>query len=550
MLFERHREAAQRLARQLARGPSDADDLVAEAFERVLRQLREGKGPDVSFRAYLLTTLRHVHFRRHAAEKRAVTTDDDQVLDRPTEEKDTVVAEFDNAAASRAFGSLPERWQMILWHLEVEGQRPAEVADLLGLKPNAVSALAYRAREALRQAYLLQHIADAPDESHVAILDQLPALVRNKLGRRDTEKVRRHLADCLTCSAAYAELTDMNSRLSAFLAPVVLGAAAAPYLRDVPSSAFTVVRHPWQRLQHWIHYGPAGVVAVRRTTTTLAALVIVGGFVGGLWAAQGSLFGVEADTHAAPPSSTPTVPPPSTSTTPSAPSPSGTGPATPAGTPTTTPTTTPTGSATTSPTPSAITSSSAPTGAPDTGGSAPSSPSSSPTATTRPPVPPVRASFQTAPNGLSVTVRGSASGGSGGYSYVWRFGDGATGSGQTAAHTYAGSGTYTVTLTASDGTRSRTVSRSVSVYAENEPPSAAFSTTLSGATVTVDASASADQDGTITGYQWDFGDDTTGTGKVASHTYPAAGEYLVRLTVTDDRGARASRVTTVVVDNG
>ena len=43
---------------------------------------------------------------------------------------------------------------MVLWHTEVEGQRPAEVAPLLGMSPNSVSALAYRAREGLRQAFV------------------------------------------------------------------------------------------------------------------------------------------------------------------------------------------------------------------------------------------------------------------------------------------------------------------------------------------------------------------------------------------------------------
>ena len=53
---------------------------------------------------------------------------------------------------ARAFASLPERWQAVLWHTEIEGARPADVAPLLGLTANSVAALAYRAREGLRQA--------------------------------------------------------------------------------------------------------------------------------------------------------------------------------------------------------------------------------------------------------------------------------------------------------------------------------------------------------------------------------------------------------------
>ena len=46
---------------------------------------------------------------------------------------------------------------MVLWHTEVEQQKPADIAPLLGMSANSVSALAYRAREGLRQAFLSQH---------------------------------------------------------------------------------------------------------------------------------------------------------------------------------------------------------------------------------------------------------------------------------------------------------------------------------------------------------------------------------------------------------
>ncbi|WP_436500622.1 S8 family serine peptidase [Actinokineospora sp. HUAS TT18] len=69
-------------------------------------------------------------------------------------------------------------------------------------------------------------------------------------------------------------------------------------------------------------------------------------------------------------------------------------------------------------------------------------------------------------------------------------------------------------------------------------PTAAFSASCSSANTTCsfDASASADADGTITGYAWDYGDGSTGTGKTSSRTYSKAGFYSVRLTVTDNAG--------------
>src|SRR2546430_10213444 len=47
---------------------------------------------------------------------------------------------------------------IFLWQLEVEGKTPAEVAPMFGLSGNGASALAMRAREGLRQAYLQEHI--------------------------------------------------------------------------------------------------------------------------------------------------------------------------------------------------------------------------------------------------------------------------------------------------------------------------------------------------------------------------------------------------------
>ena len=56
-----------------------------------------------------------------------------------------------------------------------------------------------------------------------------------------------------------------------------------------------------------------------------------------------------------------------------------------------------------------------------------------------------------------------------------------------------------------------------------------LSCSLSGATST--------DDGSITGYAWNFGDGQTGTGATPTHSYAAAGTYTVTLTVTDNDGA-------------
>jgi PKD repeat protein len=79
----------------------------------------------------------------------------------------------------------------------------------------------------------------------------------------------------------------------------------------------------------------------------------------------------------------------------------------------------------------------------------------------------------------------------------------------------------------------------------NQPPSAQIGSSCTELTCVLDGSDSSDPDGTIDSYEWDFGDGSTGSQMIVSHTYADAGEYTVRLTVTDDRGA--SDPTSVVV---
>ena len=57
-------------------------------------------------------------------------------------------------------------------------------------------------------------------------------------------------------------------------------------------------------------------------------------------------------------------------------------------------------------------------------------------------------------------------------------------------------------------------------------------------TIAFNASGSYDPDGSITSYEWDFGDGTNATGITVNHTF-SAGTYTVRLTVTDNEGLTA-----------
>ncbi|HXK36788.1 MAG TPA: PKD domain-containing protein, partial [Candidatus Paceibacterota bacterium] len=105
-------------------------------------------------------------------------------------------------------------------------------------------------------------------------------------------------------------------------------------------------------------------------------------------------------------------------------------------------------------------------------------------------------------------------------SYDWDFGDGGVASGLTATHTYVAPGAYNIALVLTDNDgMTNTTSRDVIIV--DSPPTASFTYLTSGTTVTVDATGSGDDYG-IVSYSWDWGDGTSGTGPVATHTYASS----------------------------
>lgn len=77
-------------------------------------------------------------------------------------------------------------------------------------------------------------------------------------------------------------------------------------------------------------------------------------------------------------------------------------------------------------------------------------------------------------------------------------------------------------------------------FANAVPPTAYFDfsprSPIVNEEVTFNASKSYDPDGTIVGYNWNFGDSGTATGQIATHKYSSPGTYRVSLTITDNDG--------------
>ncbi|MFP3579908.1 sigma-70 family RNA polymerase sigma factor [Arthrobacter sp. SIMBA_036] len=228
-LYERHLSIASAVARRNVDNPSDAEDVVAEAFQSVLQSLMAGKGPDNFFRAYLLSTVTRLSHHRNRKAGKTLPSGDDSLLDRASAEPDVAIKAFESQTVAKAFRSLPERWQAVLWYLDVERMKPAAVAPILGLSPNAVSALALRAREGLRREYLQAHIAEEKNAGCAEYAGKLGSFIRGGLSTAAERKVRAHLNGCSKCTAALGELKDVQSTMRAVLLPMITGIPAAAW---------------------------------------------------------------------------------------------------------------------------------------------------------------------------------------------------------------------------------------------------------------------------------------------------------------------------------
>jgi large repetitive protein len=139
-------------------------------------------------------------------------------------------------------------------------------------------------------------------------------------------------------------------------------------------------------------------------------------------------------------------------------------------------------------------------------------------------------------------------------SYEWDFGDGATGTGKTVEYAWNNAGVFQVTLRVIDdsGTDSGTQVLTIPMRVDAAPvANAGPDQFVTASEVTFDGGGSSDADGTVTDWQWDFGDGTTASGKQVTHAYLRPGTYQVALVVRDDSTAplNTNRDTMQVVVN-
>lgn len=211
-LFRRHAGPLRRIATAWAKQPAEGDDLVAETFARVLAIVHAGGGPRDDLRPYLVVTMRNLVSRWSRQRSRVELCE--TVPESAASGADELALHRSNEKLVwTAYCTLPGRWRTVLWRTEAEGDTPTQVAPLLGLTPNSVAALAMRAREGLRQAYLQVQVPDAEEPVCREPRRRMGAWVRGGLSPRRASVIADHIAGCGACRSVATGLDEANREL-------------------------------------------------------------------------------------------------------------------------------------------------------------------------------------------------------------------------------------------------------------------------------------------------------------------------------------------------
>ena len=205
-LYRTHVAAARRVALSVNRR-LDVDDVANEAFIAVMTAFASGHGPVENFRGYFFTAVRHEAERQ--SRRAAHETPVDVVPD------SRAVAAVDGGTADRdlmrrMMGRLSREHAETLWSTAVEGETPSSLSSGT-TAASTLAALAYRAREGLRRAYLVEEIAPTDRDDYTLLI---PEFVRGKMSRGRQARMTVHLANCTVCAGVHARLIDVDRRFS------------------------------------------------------------------------------------------------------------------------------------------------------------------------------------------------------------------------------------------------------------------------------------------------------------------------------------------------
>ncbi|MET8099703.1 ricin-type beta-trefoil lectin domain protein [Streptomyces sp. NPDC005236] len=207
--------------------------LTTASFTRLFGDSLHQGGPSAAWRPQLLVTVRRIAAEWLMDPRRELLHPELLAEADREDAEDRAAARLlppeDRRLISRAFQRLPEPARCLLWHGEVEAERPEVPAALLGIFPEDAVTELERARERLRQECLEIHHELAPSQECRRYHRMLDVSFRR--GGMDLDPdLRGHMDECGHCRYAADQLSRFNGELAIPLAEAVLGWGAHAYV--------------------------------------------------------------------------------------------------------------------------------------------------------------------------------------------------------------------------------------------------------------------------------------------------------------------------------
>ena len=131
--------------------------------------------------------------------------------------------------------------------------------------------------------------------------------------------------------------------------------------------------------------------------------------------------------------------------------------------------------------------------------------------------------------------------------WQWEFGDGGTSTDQNPIYLYNSAGIYNAILTVTDSNECQGYDTNIVVVDTLPIVNFNFTDTICLGDTTFFTDQSINTSGTITTWNWNFGDGNTSTDQNPTHLYTSAGTYTVILNIIDDNLCQNTDTQTVIV---
>ncbi|MDB5063795.1 MAG: sigma-70 family polymerase sigma factor [Chloroflexi bacterium] len=204
-LFGRHHDRLRALAVRFLRDPAEAEDVVQEAFLRLLR-IADGVDDGFNVMAWLhrvatnicLSKLRGAR-RVHLVDMTGETMQAEEDRRRAGQPEAAYEITYAREIFGRVARRLPPQQRVCLVLREVEGLSYRDIANRLSVSSGSIESLLFRARRRFREEYLR---LEGDEPSRCAMTRHLLEVIgRSRLSVRSERVVALHLTECAACRA-------------------------------------------------------------------------------------------------------------------------------------------------------------------------------------------------------------------------------------------------------------------------------------------------------------------------------------------------------------